>query len=206
MPGTPWYREGLRSNGTSIGPIGESVFTASLFSICQDTLTCKTVSTTPCMPPSSECIRDMVIGNCEHFGANAHALDGSDESSTCFCYGCVSVCTACYSPGCGPNCCMACYTTKYRTQLRSRYHVAPTCCCIEVPEPCAPFGDFCTHCWCHSCAHCQETNELFVRGLRVLPAAATDGAARVPNDAEAGEGEPDGDRHEPQTNPLLKDE
>jgi len=196
IPGTPWYRNGTFKNGDSIGPVGNGEFTSQFCCICKDTISCKTEAQPPCCPPSIDCVRDLVIGNCEHFGRNANILDGSEEGSSCMCYGWLTVCSSCYSPGCGVNCCMACYTSNYRKLLRQRFDIQPTCCCVPVPELVQDAADYYTHCFCHSCAHCQETNEMFVRGLRALP--------NVP-DHESRDGEGSPGNGESETNPMLID-
>ncbi|KAL6845866.1 hypothetical protein ACP4OV_024441 [Aristida adscensionis] len=51
------------------------------------------------------------------------------------------------------SCLCSCY---YRSKLRTRYG-------LEV-EPC---NDFCVHCWCETCALCQEYRELRSRGFNM---------------------------------------
>nr|UYD62623.1 plant cadmium resistance 3 [Sedum plumbizincicola] len=54
-----------------------------------------------------------------------------------------------YLTGCG--CLFSCY---YRSKMRRQYHLQDNSC-----------GDFCLHCWCESCALCQEYRELKNRGF-----------------------------------------
>ncbi|XP_059452963.1 cell number regulator 4-like [Corylus avellana] len=62
--------------------------------------------------------------------------------------------TSCFNPASSFYCGGAFFSYKYRTKLRALY---------SLPEE--PCGDFCVHCWCSSCAICQEYRELKNRGF-----------------------------------------
>lgn len=172
------YKDGHRKPGTRCGLYGEDTqvesvqpnqWTLPLCGVFQDTLCCKTNDIIPCCPPSMACMKDLIFGNCQHFGSNAQALTGEDPDQTVCCYSCLCVCGFCTNWGLLPNPCMPCYTYGYRAKLRSKFDIPPSCCFFPVPEFCSVCGDYCTHCWCASCSLCQETNEIFARGLRQLP-------------------------------------
>jgi Cys-rich protein (TIGR01571 family) len=49
--------------------------------------------------------------------------------------------------------CQCIYSCTYRGKMRAQYGLADAAC-----------GDCCVHCWCESCALCQEYRELVARG------------------------------------------
>lgn len=52
--------------------------------------------------------------------------------------------------------CICLYTCSYRSRLRRKYNLKET-----------PCNDCCVHCWCWSCAMCQEYRELKNRGFNM---------------------------------------
>merc|ERR1712070_17768 len=159
-------------------------FSTDLFKTFSDKLRCKTNDIIPFWPASKACVRDLVLGSCEHFGENAHELDGADQDNACSCYACLCICGGLYSARMMPNVCLPCSTSPYRGILRNKYNIPPTCCCCEVPTFCGPCGDYCTHCWCGCCSECQENNEMFMRGLRKYPAEAVAATKASEGDSE----------------------
>eukprot|EP00656_Telonema_subtile_P043159 TRINITY_DN49560_c0_g1_i1.p2 TRINITY_DN49560_c0_g1~~TRINITY_DN49560_c0_g1_i1.p2 ORF type:complete len:216 (+),score=52.64 TRINITY_DN49560_c0_g1_i1:14-661(+) len=111
--------------------------------------------------------RDLLIGRCEAFGANSHALNqDTDADTAAMFYCCFCVLGLGYFK---PNYCLPCVTAPLRTQLRARYQIEDEC--FGVPAPgCGPVADCCTLAWCAECAECQMTHELYVRGLLKMPA------------------------------------
>uniref|UniRef100_A0A0C9QR12 TSA: Wollemia nobilis Ref_Wollemi_Transcript_13379_1113 transcribed RNA sequence n=1 Tax=Wollemia nobilis TaxID=56998 RepID=A0A0C9QR12_9CONI len=83
---------------------------------------------------------------CITFGQLAEIVD--EGSPSCAVSGLVYGALLCFTG------CACCYSCLYRTKMRSKFNLAEN-----------PCGDCLLHCFCESCAMCQEYRELKNRGL-----------------------------------------
>ena len=81
-----------------------------------------------------------------------------------------------------------CYTSSYRGMIRNKYNISGSAA-----------GDYCTQCCCFACAMCQETNEVYARGLKSLPG----GQAEAAGDREAAGSVSEQNPASGETTPML---